>query len=264
METNARIELAYPPDFGDVREAVRVRLRATFWWRLLRWTSWGGGVLAFLVAGLALVPPSPEPGTTALMVALGLVAVGCAESLPWVTAQSLFRLIRAQGDATAVVDEDGARWASRDTETTIRWALLPRYVETPGSSSCSPASSPAPASPTCPSTVSRTPPTPTGSGRSWTGTSARREPGHQQGMRRRRGPHRKRPVRAPSSVRSAHFSAHSAHVPKISTVCATFTKPCSEAIVSAHCSTIGPSTSTALPQTRQTRWWWWSPVEQRR
>ncbi|WP_405853523.1 YcxB family protein [Streptomyces sp. NBC_00090] len=131
METNARIELAYPPDFGDVREAVRVRLRATFWWRLLRWTSWGGGVLAFLVAGLALVPPSPEPGTTALMVALGLVAVGCAESLPWVTAQSLFRLIRAQGDATAVVDEDGARWASRDTETTIRWALLPRYVETP-------------------------------------------------------------------------------------------------------------------------------------
>ncbi|MFC9700510.1 YcxB family protein [Streptomyces sp. NPDC056943] len=134
METSERIEpieLAYPAAFEDVREAVRVRLRATFWWRLLRWTAWGGGVLAFLVAGLALLPPSPEPETTALMVVLGLVAVGCAESLPWLTAQSLFRLIRAQGDATAVVDEDGGRWTSRDTETTIRWALLPRYVETP-------------------------------------------------------------------------------------------------------------------------------------
>ncbi|MFE5713881.1 YcxB family protein [Streptomyces sp. NPDC056501] len=131
METNERIELAYPPDFQDVREAVRVRLRATFWWRLLRWTAWGGGTLAFLVAGLALLPPSPEPETTALMVVLGLVAVGCAESLPWLTARSLFLLIRAQGEATAVVDEDGGRWTSRDSETTIRWALLPRYVETP-------------------------------------------------------------------------------------------------------------------------------------
>ncbi|MFB7589899.1 YcxB family protein [Streptomyces sp. NPDC056169] len=131
METNERIELVYRPDFVDVREAVRVRLRATFWWRLLRWTAWGAGVLALLVAGLALLPPSPEPGTTALMVTLGLVAVGCAESLPWLTAQSLFRLIRAQGEATAVVDEDGGRWTSRDSETTIRWALLPRYAETP-------------------------------------------------------------------------------------------------------------------------------------
>ncbi|MER5709305.1 YcxB family protein [Streptomyces sp. NPDC002122] len=131
METNERVELAYPPDFQDVHEAVRVRLRATSWWKLLRWTAWGAGVLALLVAGLALLPPSPEPGTTALMVALGLVAVGCAESLPWLTAQSLFRLIRAQGDATAVVDDDGGRWTSRDTETTIRWAMLPRYVETP-------------------------------------------------------------------------------------------------------------------------------------
>lgn len=126
-----RVELVYAPDFGEVKEAVRVRLRATVWWRLLRRTAWGGGVLAFLVAGLAMLPPSPEPGTTAQMVVLGLVAVGCAESVPWVTAQSLFRLIRAQGEARAVVDGDGGRWTSRDSETTIRWPLLPRYVETP-------------------------------------------------------------------------------------------------------------------------------------
>ncbi len=47
------------------------------------------------------------------------------------TARSLYRLIGAQGEARAVVDEDGARWTSRDTETTIRWALLSRYAETP-------------------------------------------------------------------------------------------------------------------------------------
>ncbi|MDV9188168.1 YcxB family protein [Streptomyces sp. SR27] len=126
-----QLVLAYSPDLGDVKEAVRVRLRATVWWRLLRWTAWGGGVLAFLVAGLALLPPSPEPGTTALLLALGLLAVGCAEAQPWLTARIVFRLIRSQGDATAVVGEDGARWTSRDTETTIRWGLLPRYVETP-------------------------------------------------------------------------------------------------------------------------------------
>ncbi|WP_185909483.1 YcxB family protein [Streptomyces sp. WAC01280] len=131
METNERIELAYPAEFKDVHEAVRVRLRATSWWKLLRWAAWGASVLALLLTILTLLPPSPEPGETVLLVALCIVAVGCAESLPWVTAQSLFRLIRAQGDATAVVDDDGGRWTSRDTETTIRWAMLPRYVETP-------------------------------------------------------------------------------------------------------------------------------------
>ncbi|MDV5145558.1 YcxB family protein [Streptomyces sp. SBC-4] len=29
------------------------------------------------------------------------------------------------------MDEDGGRWTCQDAETTIRWALLPRYVETP-------------------------------------------------------------------------------------------------------------------------------------
>ncbi|KQX53015.1 MULTISPECIES: YcxB family protein [unclassified Streptomyces] len=126
-----QLVLAYSPDLGEVKEAVRVRLRATVWWRLLRWAAWGAGVLALLVVGLALLPPSPEPGTAARLAALGLVAVGCAEALPWLTARIVFRLIKAQGDATAVVGEDGARWTSRDTDTTIRWGLLPRYVETP-------------------------------------------------------------------------------------------------------------------------------------
>ncbi|MEV7670346.1 YcxB family protein [Streptomyces sp. NPDC088752] len=125
------MELAYSADFGEVHEAVRARLRATRWWPLMRWTAYGACALAVLVAVLALLPPAPEPGAAALSTALGAVAVTCAELIPWATARSLYRLIGAQGEARAFVDEDGARWTSRDTETAIRWALLSRYAETP-------------------------------------------------------------------------------------------------------------------------------------
>lgn len=65
------------------------------------------------------------------MAFLGLVALGVAEMVPWATTRSLFRLIRNQGESRAVVDEDGGRWTTRDTDATIRWGLLSRYVETP-------------------------------------------------------------------------------------------------------------------------------------
>ncbi|CUM41314.1 hypothetical protein BN2537_11593 [Streptomyces venezuelae] len=123
------VELAYSAEFADVNEAVRVRLRATRWWPFMRWTARGVGALAVLVAGLGLWVG--DVGAAVTLVLLAAVAVGAAELVPWGTAWSLFRLIGSQGDATAVVDEDGGRWTSRDTDTTIRWALLPRYVETP-------------------------------------------------------------------------------------------------------------------------------------
>ncbi|MFC7968689.1 YcxB family protein [Streptomyces cinereoruber] len=125
------MELAYSADFGEVHEAVRARLRATRWWPLMRWSAYGACALAVLVAVLALLQPVPEPGTAVLMSLLGTVAVTATELVPWATARSIYRLIGTQGEARAVVDEDGGRWTSRDTETTIRWALLPRYVETP-------------------------------------------------------------------------------------------------------------------------------------
>ena len=131
METNERVEIRYPLAFADVREAVRIRMPALLWWRLVRWSAWGACVLSVLVAILVLLPPTPEPGAAVKQVAIGLVAVAAAELAPWVVARSYFVMVRSQGEATAVVDEDGARWSSRDTETTIRWALLPRYVETP-------------------------------------------------------------------------------------------------------------------------------------
>lgn len=46
--------------------------------------------------------------------------------------------------------------------------------------------------------------------------------------------------------------------PKISRVWLTSEKPCSAATRSAHRSTVGPSTSSVRPHTRQTRWWWWA------
>lgn len=113
-------------------EAVRVRLRATRWWRVLRWTAHCACVLALAAAALAvLVARDPEPGTAVEMTLLGLLAVAAAELLPWATARSLFLMIRSQGEARALVDENGGRWITRDTDVAIRWAMLPRYVETP-------------------------------------------------------------------------------------------------------------------------------------
>ncbi|MDX2558759.1 YcxB family protein [Streptomyces sp. TX20-6-3] len=126
------LALVYPPVFADVSEAVRVRLRATRWWAVLRWAARGACVLALAVAALVLfVAREPDTGTAVEMTLLGLVAVTAAELVPWATARSLFRMIRSQGEAKAVVDEDGGRWTTRDTDVTIRWAMLPRYVETP-------------------------------------------------------------------------------------------------------------------------------------
>lgn len=130
--TQDGIELLYPAVFADVSEAVRVRLRATRWWPLLRWAARGACALAFGVAALVLFfLREPDPGTAVEMTLLGLVAVAAAELVPWGTARSLFLMIRSQGEAKAVVDEDGGRWTTRDTDVMIRWAMLPRYVETP-------------------------------------------------------------------------------------------------------------------------------------
>ncbi|MFI6418047.1 YcxB family protein [Streptomyces sp. NPDC050842] len=129
--TRDGLELVYPPVFADVREAVRIRMRALLWWRLLRWAAWGAFVLTLLASGVALLPPTPDPGVVVKLVGLGLVAVGAAELAPWLVARSFFLAVRSQGEATAVVEEDGVRWTSRDADTTIRWALMPRYVETP-------------------------------------------------------------------------------------------------------------------------------------
>ncbi|WP_073917853.1 YcxB family protein [Streptomyces sp. CB02009] len=130
--TRDGVVLVYPPDLADVSEAVRVRLRATRWWPALRWAARGACALALGVAALALfVVREPDPGTAVVMTLLGLVAVTAAELVPWGTARSLFLTIRSQGEARAVVGEDGGRWTTRDTDVTIRWAMLPRYVETP-------------------------------------------------------------------------------------------------------------------------------------
>ncbi|WP_055603559.1 YcxB family protein [Streptomyces aureus] len=130
--TRDRIELVYPPVSADMSEAVRVRLRATRWWPVLRWTARGACALAFGVAALVLfVLREPDPGTAIEMIAIGPVAVAAAELVPWATARSLFLMARSQGEARAVVDEDGGRWITRDTDIVIRWAMLPRYVETP-------------------------------------------------------------------------------------------------------------------------------------
>ncbi|MGW6414294.1 YcxB family protein [Streptomyces sp. NPDC055055] len=123
------VELVYSAEFDEVNEAVRVRLGATRWWRALRWAARGACALALLVGLLALL--SGDVAVGAQLLVLGPVAVAAVELVPWASARSVFRLIRAQGEARAFVDEAGGRWTSRDTDVTIRWALLTRYAETP-------------------------------------------------------------------------------------------------------------------------------------
>ncbi|WP_030761771.1 YcxB family protein [Streptomyces griseus] len=126
-----RIELAYPAVLADVREAVRVSLRAARWWRALRWLAHGAAVLALLIALLELLlPGEPDAGTVALMAGLGAAAVAVFHLMGAATGHALFRAVRAQGEVRAVVDAEGGRWTARDTEQTIRWSMLPRYAET--------------------------------------------------------------------------------------------------------------------------------------
>ncbi|MFI0925316.1 YcxB family protein [Streptomyces sp. NPDC021012] len=129
MSAGERIELVYSAEFTEVHEAVRVRLRSTRWWRLFRWATRAVCALAALVAVVAL--RHGDVRVVVKLVLLGLVAVTCAELVPRASARSLFRLIGSQGEVRAVVDEDGGRWISRDTDMAIRWALLTRYAETP-------------------------------------------------------------------------------------------------------------------------------------
>ncbi|MEU3610515.1 YcxB family protein [Streptomyces sp. NPDC035033] len=126
-----RVELAYSAVLADVREAVRIRLRTTLWWRALRWAAYGTAALALAIVLLELLlPGEPDAGTVAKMAGLGLAAVAVVELMGPAVALVFFRAVRAQGDVRAVLDDDSGRWTSRDTDTAIRWAMLPRYVET--------------------------------------------------------------------------------------------------------------------------------------
>ncbi|GGY31627.1 YcxB family protein [Streptomyces omiyaensis] len=127
-----RVELAYPVVLADVREAVRVSLGAARWWRVLRRVAYGTAVLALLIAALELLlPGAKETGTVVEMTALGVAVVAVLHLTGWAVARAFHRAARAQGgEAGVVVDAESVRWTSREADAVIRWALLPRYVET--------------------------------------------------------------------------------------------------------------------------------------
>ncbi|MEU5216077.1 YcxB family protein [Streptomyces sp. NPDC020807] len=130
--TTDAIHLTYPAAFADIREAVRIRMRALLWWRLTLWIARVTvGFVVLLVGLVSLASGTPDADVSIKMAAACVVLLVLPGATMWATARAYFVAVRGQGEITCVVDEDGGRWSSRDTETTVRWGLMPRYVETP-------------------------------------------------------------------------------------------------------------------------------------
>ncbi|MFF1505911.1 YcxB family protein [Streptomyces sp. NPDC058326] len=125
------MELLYTPTRADVADAVRVQMRHG----LFRWLPralWLVAALTALVAALELFGPGdPEAWPVLRMVGIALVLVVLGPLVRWGTARLMYAMIGRQGEHRALVDEDGVRWTTRDSEVVHRWQLLSRYAETP-------------------------------------------------------------------------------------------------------------------------------------
>ncbi|MEU9699812.1 YcxB family protein [Streptomyces sp. NPDC047981] len=125
------MELVYVPTRADVADAVRVQLRHGMF-RRLRWVLPPTAVLAFLVVALELFGPGePDRVWVAVMTGLGVIAAVLGPLTPWLAARQMYGMVERQGEFRARVDEQGVGWTTRDTETSHRWPMMPRYVETP-------------------------------------------------------------------------------------------------------------------------------------
>jgi hypothetical protein len=125
------MELVYTPTRADVADAVRVRMKHS-WFRWLLRVLRLVAVLAALVLVLELFGPGdPKPAGAVRMAGFVLLLLVLGPLARWVTARQMYALIGSQGEHRARVDEDGVRWTTRDSEVVHRWQLLARYVETP-------------------------------------------------------------------------------------------------------------------------------------
>ncbi|NUP16155.1 MAG: YcxB family protein [Streptomyces sp.] len=121
------IELVYQPTVKDLEQALRARLRASRSGRMQRWLPGVLGVLALLQLALMIAG-----GDASLMIILwALLAAVMLAVMPWLQARQLHRFAQRTGTCRTLVTDTGVSIANDSTATTINWAAMPRYAETP-------------------------------------------------------------------------------------------------------------------------------------
>ncbi|MFE0629711.1 YcxB family protein [Streptomyces sp. NPDC058864] len=124
------VEFTWTPSRDDIAEALGAQRRRLDLWR---GPLFSAAVTVAVIAGLREFAPGAAD-------IVGLAAAGGAGTLTWLVAGVLDRRrqlrnvtahVRAQGECTMRVDDDGVHSASALTEFKVPWTSLTHYVETP-------------------------------------------------------------------------------------------------------------------------------------
>ncbi|MER6612395.1 YcxB family protein [Streptomyces xantholiticus] len=128
QEDRRAVALAYEPTARDMASALRARMRATPSGRRTRRLLLFAGVLGTgCFALLALL--DAMTWRLWLMMGVGALAFGCLYLVPQLQARQLHQMAALQGEFRAVVDDNGIRLTTRDSDATTNWSVYSRYVE---------------------------------------------------------------------------------------------------------------------------------------
>ncbi|MEU2670226.1 YcxB family protein [Streptomyces sp. NPDC007164] len=124
----AVVELEYQPTTADFAEALNARAKISRSGRMQRKLLILMPALAVLM-GITIASGRHGPGAP---VWVGLVFVMVSVILtPWLQARQLYRFAERQGTCRTVVRETGIQVVTDHSATTVNWAMVPRYRETP-------------------------------------------------------------------------------------------------------------------------------------
>jgi hypothetical protein len=124
------VALTYEPTTADMAGALQARMRSTPSGRRTRRLMLFTGVAGLCFVALTVARGDIDAVRLVAGVALIVFAFGSQFLLPRLQARQLQQLAARQGEFRATVDAGGIRLTTRDSETTSKWDLYPRYAET--------------------------------------------------------------------------------------------------------------------------------------
>ncbi|WP_405712454.1 MULTISPECIES: YcxB family protein [unclassified Streptomyces] len=127
-EVGAVVELEYQPTTADFAEALNARAKISTSGRRQRKLLILMPALAVLM-GITIARGGHGPGAP-VWVGLVFVMLGVVLT-PWLQGRQLYRFAARQGTCRTVVRETGIEVATDHSTTTVNWAMVPRYRETP-------------------------------------------------------------------------------------------------------------------------------------